>query len=105
MAEWLERLQMGSKLTIEGGFIADIDLSQRAAQAGRPAAGAGRAARGDAVRRVGRGSGSQFRRIFYQLLLPRLKQMGKTVIAISHDDLYFLRPTGCWRCARAGSAS
>ncbi len=31
----------------------------------------------------------QFRRIFYQLLLPRLKEMGKTVIAISHDDLYF----------------
>ena len=31
----------------------------------------------------------QFRRIFYQVLLPRLKEMGKTVIAISHDDLYF----------------
>ena len=28
VAEWLERLQMGSKLTIEDGFIADIDLSQ-----------------------------------------------------------------------------
>ena len=31
----------------------------------------------------------QFRRIFYQVLLPRLKEMGKTVIAISHDDHYF----------------
>lgn len=28
VAEWLERLQMGSKLTIEDGFIADIELSQ-----------------------------------------------------------------------------
>ena len=28
VAEWLERLQMGSKLAIEDGFIADIDLSQ-----------------------------------------------------------------------------
>ena len=31
----------------------------------------------------------QFRRIFYRLLLPRLREMGKTVIAIGHDDHYF----------------
>lgn len=31
----------------------------------------------------------QFRRIFYRDLLPRLQQMGKTIIAISHDDHYF----------------
>ena len=48
VAEWLERLQMGSKLAIEDGFIADID-PPRPAQAGRPAAGPGRAAGGDAV--------------------------------------------------------
>ena len=31
----------------------------------------------------------EFRRIFYRELLPRLNAMGKTVIAISHDDHYF----------------
>lgn len=30
-----------------------------------------------------------FRRVFYQNLLPELKNSGKTVIAISHDDRYF----------------
>ncbi|PLF81014.1 multidrug transporter membrane component/ATP-binding component, partial [Klebsiella quasipneumoniae] len=30
-----------------------------------------------------------FRREFYQVLLPLMKQMGKTVFAISHDDHYF----------------
>ncbi len=32
-----------------------------------------------------------FREIFYTQLLPELKQRGKTVIAISHDDRYFDR--------------
>jgi putative pyoverdin transport system ATP-binding/permease protein len=30
-----------------------------------------------------------FREIFYQQLLPELKQRGKTIIVISHDDRYF----------------
>jgi putative pyoverdin transport system ATP-binding/permease protein len=32
---------------------------------------------------------SLFRDIFYQQLLPQLKQRGKLVFAISHDDRYF----------------
>lgn len=31
----------------------------------------------------------QFRRIFYRELLPLLRELGKTVLAISHDDHYF----------------
>lgn len=31
----------------------------------------------------------QFRRYFYETLLPELKSMGKTVIAVTHDDHYF----------------
>lgn len=31
----------------------------------------------------------QFRRVFYEMLLPLLKQHGYTVFAISHDDKYF----------------
>ncbi len=30
-----------------------------------------------------------FRQVFYHRLLPELKQQGKTVIAITHDDRYF----------------
>ncbi|MEI8705465.1 cyclic peptide export ABC transporter [Pseudoalteromonas sp. B62] len=32
---------------------------------------------------------SYYREFFYRELLPELKQQGKTVIAISHDDLFF----------------
>lgn len=31
----------------------------------------------------------QFRRVFYEQLLPLLKESGYTVFAISHDDKYF----------------
>lgn len=31
----------------------------------------------------------EFRRYFYEVLLPALKQQGKTVIAVSHDSRYF----------------
>jgi putative ATP-binding cassette transporter len=31
----------------------------------------------------------EFRQYFYTELLPSLKQRGKTVIAVSHDDRYF----------------
>ncbi|QJB31659.1 cyclic peptide export ABC transporter [Chitinophaga oryzae] len=30
-----------------------------------------------------------FRKYFYEILLPQLKQQGKTVIAVTHDDAYF----------------
>ena len=31
----------------------------------------------------------QFRRFFYQTILPDLKNQGKTIIAVTHDDKYF----------------
>jgi putative ATP-binding cassette transporter len=31
----------------------------------------------------------EFRRYFYQVLIPYIKNLGKTVIAISHDDKYY----------------
>jgi ABC-type siderophore export system fused ATPase/permease subunit len=30
-----------------------------------------------------------FRKLFYRQLLPELRNAGKTVIAVSHDDRYF----------------
>lgn len=89
VAEWLERLQMGSKLAIEDGFIADIDLSQ--GQRKRVALLLALAEQREIMLfdEWAADQDPQFRRIFYQVLLPRLKEMGKTVIAISHDDHYF----------------
>lgn len=89
VVEWLERLQMGSKLTIEDGFIADIDLSQ--GQRKRVALLLALAEQREVMLfdEWAADQDPQFRRIFYQVLLPRLKEMGKTVIAISHDDHYF----------------
>jgi len=31
----------------------------------------------------------EFRRVFYEVVIPRLRSNGKTVIAITHDDSYF----------------
>ena len=30
-----------------------------------------------------------FRKYFYETVLPKLKQQGKTIIAVTHDDMYF----------------
>ncbi|HEY0067881.1 MAG TPA: ATP-binding cassette domain-containing protein, partial [Flavisolibacter sp.] len=30
-----------------------------------------------------------FRKYFYEILLPRLRKQGKTIIAVTHDDAYF----------------
>ncbi|MGY4107671.1 multidrug ABC transporter permease/ATP-binding protein [Aeromonas encheleia] len=89
IAEWLERLQMGSKLVIEDDFIANIELSQ--GQRKRVALLLALAEQREVMLfdEWAADQDPQFRRIFYQVLLPRLKEMGKTVIAISHDDLYF----------------
>ena len=31
----------------------------------------------------------EFRKFFYEVIIPRLKAQGKIVIAITHDDNYF----------------
>lgn len=87
--EWLQLLKMSEKLEIVNHQISNLQLSQgqRKRVALLLAAAEGRdfllldewAADQD----------PQFRRTFYRELLPRLQAMGKTVLAISHDDHYF----------------
>jgi putative ATP-binding cassette transporter len=87
--EWLQLLKMSEKLEIVNHQISNLQLSQgqRKRVALLLAAAEGRdfllldewAADQD----------PQFRRTFYRDLLPRLQAMGKTVLAISHDDHYF----------------
>lgn len=89
VTDWLQQLKMAEKLTINENLIENLQLSkgQQKRVALLLAAAEGRdfllldewAADQD----------PQFRRTFYRDLLPRLAAMGKTVLAISHDDHYF----------------
>jgi len=87
--EYLDELQLGGKLTVEGGKLSTIDLSrgQRKRLALLTAYLEDRpiyvfdewAADQD----------PQFKRLFYLKLLSDLRRRGKTVIVISHDDHYY----------------
>jgi len=87
---WLERLQMQDKLRLEGNKVLNLKLSK--GQSKRLALLLATAEQRD-ILLLDEWAADQdphFRRIFYRELLPWLKEMGKTVFAISHDDHYFL---------------
>ncbi|WP_394844479.1 cyclic peptide export ABC transporter [Pendulispora brunnea] len=87
--DYLERLEIGHKVSIEDGAFSTIDLSagQRKRLALVQAYLENRpilvfdewAAEQDPT----------FRRVFYTEILPDLKRQGKTLVVISHDDRYF----------------
>jgi len=88
-AKYLERLEIGHKVSLKDNMFSTTDLStgQRKRLALLQAWTEGRpvlvfdewAADQDPT----------FRGIFYAELLPSLKALGKTIIVISHDDRYF----------------
>jgi putative ATP-binding cassette transporter len=88
VATWLERLQMAHKLQLENGKIADLRLSK--GQKKRVALLLALAESRDIILldEWAADQDPHFRREFYQVLLPLMQQMGKTVFAISHDDHY-----------------
>ncbi len=87
--DWLKRLELEGKVDVEQARLSTLKLSQGqrkrlalmiAACEQRP------------VLLFDEWAADQdphFRRVFYRSLLPYLKQQGKTVIAITHDDHYF----------------
>ncbi|WP_281628636.1 multidrug ABC transporter permease/ATP-binding protein [Vibrio sp. St2] len=87
--EWMERLEMSHKVTQENGRLSDVRYSQ------------GQRKRLALLMAVAEQRGCmlldewaadqdpRFRKVFYQQLLPLLKERGVTVIAITHDDRYF----------------
>lgn len=89
--KYLRQLQLEQKVQIQGGELSTIDLSQgqrkrlallTAYLEDRP------------IYLFDEWAADQdplFREIFYTQLLPDLKQRGKTVLVISHDDRYFDR--------------
>ena len=86
---FLARLRMDHKVTIDGGVLSTIRLSQgqrkrltllAAYVEERP------------ILLLDEWAADQdpgFRAYFYQELLPELKRCGKTIVAVSHDDRYF----------------
>jgi putative ATP-binding cassette transporter len=87
--KYLRQLQLQQKVQVKEGILSTIDLSQgqrkrlallTAYLENRP------------IYLFDEWASDQdpfFRDIFYKQLLPELKQQGKTVLAISHDDRYF----------------
>lgn len=87
--KWLAHLQMGDKLELEDGRILNLQLSK--GQKKRVALLLALAEERD-ILLLDEWAADQdphFRREFYQVLLPLMQQMGKTLFAISHDDSYF----------------
>ena len=89
VAKWLAYLKMDHKLQLEEGKILDLKLSK--GQKKRVALLLALAEERDIILldEWAADQDPHFRREFYQVLLPLMQQMGKTVFAISHDDHYF----------------
>ena len=87
--KWLEQLKMNHKLQREDGKILDLKLSK--GQKKRVALLLALAEERDIILldEWAADQDPHFRREFYQVLLPLMQQMGKTIFAISHDDHYF----------------
>lgn len=86
---YLERLQIGHKVTVRNGAFSSIDLStgQRKRLALTHAYVEGRS-----VLVFDEWAADQdpaFRRLFYRELLPELRALGHTLVVISHDERYF----------------
>lgn len=90
IAQWLERLKMGHKLQLDNGKILDLKLSK--GQKKRVALLLALAEERDIILldEWAADQDPHFRREFYQVLLPLMQEMGKTIFAISHDDHYFI---------------
>ena len=87
---WLNRLKMAGKLELDNGKILNLKLSK--GQKKRVALLLALAEDRDIILldEWAADQDPHFRREFYQVLLPLMQQMGKTIFAISHDDHYFI---------------
>ncbi|MBJ7221868.1 MULTISPECIES: multidrug ABC transporter permease/ATP-binding protein [unclassified Brenneria] len=89
MDDWLERLNMRQKLELDNYRVTNLQLSQ--GQRKRIALLLAVVEQRDILLldEWAADQDPQFRRVFYLELLPQLQALGKTIIAISHDDRYF----------------
>ena len=86
---WCQRLQLDGKLSRDGARLLDTQLSQ--GQRKRLALLTALAEQRD-ILLLDEWAADQdpvFRRVLYHELLPALREIGHTIVAISHDDSYF----------------
>jgi cyclic peptide transporter len=88
--KWLLQLKMDHKVQLDNGKILDLKLSK--GQKKRVALLLALAEERDIILldEWAADQDPHFRREFYQVLLPLMQEMGKTIFAISHDDHYFV---------------
>ncbi|HHR0010466.1 TPA: multidrug ABC transporter permease/ATP-binding protein [Escherichia coli] len=88
--KWLAQLKMAHKLELSNGRIVNLKLSK--GQKKRVALLLALAEERDIILldEWAADQDPHFRREFYQVLLPLIQEMGKTIFAISHDDHYFI---------------
>ncbi|HEO8888342.1 TPA: multidrug ABC transporter permease/ATP-binding protein [Escherichia coli] len=88
--KWLVQLKMAHKLELSNGRIVNLKLSK--GQKKRVALLLALAEERDIILldEWAADQDPHFRREFYQVLLPLMQEMGKTIFAISHDDHYFI---------------
>jgi putative ATP-binding cassette transporter len=88
--KWLTQLQMSHKLELQDGKILNLKLSK--GQKKRVALLLALTEERDIILldEWAADQDPHFRREFYQVLLPLMQEMGKTIFAISHDDHYFI---------------
>ncbi|WP_110678369.1 multidrug ABC transporter permease/ATP-binding protein [Salinicola sp. RZ23] len=86
---WLETLQLARKLELDAGQVLDTELSQ--GQRKRLALLMALVEQRQILLldEWAADQDPQFRRVFYRELMPRFRELGITVFAISHDDHYF----------------
>ena len=89
IAYWLDHLQLDEKVKIEQNRILNSKLSQGQKKRLGLLAAALENRSIIILDEWAADQDPQFRRIFYEQLLPLLKQSGSTIFAISHDDKYF----------------
>ncbi|MCP1659432.1 multidrug ABC transporter permease/ATP-binding protein [Neisseria perflava] len=89
IAQWLEHLHMSEKVKREQNRILNNKLSQGQKKRLALLAAAAENRSMLILDEWAADQDPQFRRIFYEELLPLLKAQGYTVFAISHDDKYF----------------
>jgi putative ATP-binding cassette transporter len=85
----LERLEMGKKAAVRDGVFTTIDLSLGQRKRLALAAALVEDKRVIVLDEWAAGQDPYFRRVFYEQILPELKQQGKIVICVTHDDRWF----------------
>ena len=94
---WLDALQMRQKAQLADGRLTSLRLSQ--GQRKRLALLLALLEQRD-ILLLDEWAADQdplYRQVFYRELLPRLKQLGMTVIVVSHDDRYFDQADRLWK--------